>query len=1202
MPYHSSFNKKPLSITITHILAAWAMTPAHAATIFVAPGVAEGTTDGQCSLVEAIQNANNDAATNPDCIAGDQEDEIRLAANSIYTLTASNFGDSGTPVITSDITFSGGGSTITRSLDQNTDPFRIFTVNESASVFFNDLTISNGRNDFEQGAGIRNEGTAYLTRVSVTGNYSRSGGGIMNEGPTANLTITDSTISGNTAIGNGGGISNYNYASLYMVNSTVSGNSAVEGRGGGIESVEGGAITLQNVTLAGNGAATGGGLYHADNTAAANLTNTLIADSTKGGDCIIDSSVFSTNQSNLVEDGSCSPSTSGDPGLGALADNDGATLTHAIPEDSIARDNGDNASCPAEDQRGSFRIDGRCDQGAYEGYFDPGPIMVDPGAVVEGDDGQCSLIEAIRNANDDVANLAGGNECESGFEGADEIVLATGAVYTLTDVDNTLLGPSALPAIESPILLTGRGATIERSSEALTPDFRFFINSTGPLILSDLTLQNGSAGGGGAAYNQGFGDLTLDSVTLTGNAADDGGAILSGGSLTIRNSTFSANRATNEGGAIWAFNRVEVRNSTFAANEAAAGSAVFGEGGTLTLLNTLMADGQGSGELCELRNGMIGANSRSNLVEDGSCSPSVSGDPNLGPLQDNGGFTHTHGLQEGSIAQNAGDSAECASIDQRGAARLDGSCDIGAFEGPADRGPIFVDLPQDGRAQGQSEDGLCSLSEAINNANTDTRQFTVDGECELGLGPDEIVLPKSGVIEFTRPAPGTFGSFALPTLRSEITITGNDASLVRSSEPGTDSFGFFAVGGPVTLNGLTIRNGRRSKYGLGGAIFNYDTLQVNNSSFTGNYADVGGAIWSLVGEVTISHSTISGNTAAREGGGIWTGLGSATINNSTIANNTASSGGGIYAYGYSGFTSSVALTNSTISGNVAVASENAGRFDPIRLDALPPNLAAIPEIRGFSDPGSGGGVALSFSYREVSADLKNVTLANNQAALGSGIALGRGTATIQNSLITDGSGGGADCDLGEGTFSNNNSNFIGDGSCNPLFSGNPNLGPLGSNGGPTQTHALLYPSDAIDGGDNGICPDMDQRGAERDTQCDIGAYEFVNTAPILLADAFMVSDAARTGDEVGTLETQDAENNVPTQGAYQILSGNVGGAFAVENDGTITVANDAALTQDFTLIIQVTDAGGLSATAAVSIQVLIGDLAFRDGFELIDSG
>jgi hypothetical protein len=76
-----------------------------------------------------------------------------------------------------------------------------------------------------------------------------------------------------------------------------------------------------------------------------------------------------------------------------------------------------------------------------------------------------------------------------------------------------------------------------------------------------------------------------------------------------------------------------------------------------------------------------------NLIEDGSCSPALSGNPNLGPLANNGSSTLTHALLAGSPAIDAGNNATCLATDQRGISRpLDGNgdssavCDIGAVE------------------------------------------------------------------------------------------------------------------------------------------------------------------------------------------------------------------------------------------------------------------------------------------------------------------------------------------------------------------------------------------------------------------------------------------------------------------------------------------------------------------------------------------
>jgi hypothetical protein len=54
------------------------------------------------------------------------------------------------------------------------------------------------------------------------------------------------------------------------------------------------------------------------------------------------------------------------PLLGVLSDNGGPTWTSPLLPGSPALDGGVDADCPPTDQRGFFRVDGRCDAGAYE--------------------------------------------------------------------------------------------------------------------------------------------------------------------------------------------------------------------------------------------------------------------------------------------------------------------------------------------------------------------------------------------------------------------------------------------------------------------------------------------------------------------------------------------------------------------------------------------------------------------------------------------------------------------------------------------------------------------------------------------------------------------------------------------------------------------------------------------------------------------
>jgi hypothetical protein len=142
-------------------------------------------------------------------------------------------------------------------------------------------------------------------------------------------------------------------------------------------------------------------------------------------------------------------------------------------------------------------------------------------------------------------------------------------------------------------------------------------------------------------------------------------------------------------------------------------------------------------------------------------------------------------------------------------------------------------------------------------------------------------------------------------------------------------------------------------------------------------------------------------------------------------------------------------------------------------------------------------------YSAGTAILNNVTIANNSAPDGGGIANG-GTLKLKNSLIAGNSPGSApDC---SGTLASQGYNLLGNSAgCGGLTNGasgdrvgsaahplDPKLGPLQDNGGATYTRALLSESPAIDAGSPGACTATDQRGVARPQGmgCDIGAYEF----------------------------------------------------------------------------------------------------------------
>ncbi len=158
-------------------------------------------------------------------------------------------------------------------------------IDNGGTLTLTNSTVSGNSSTQGDGGGIYNvAGTLTLTNSTVSGNSATQGGGIVNQGM---LTLTNSTVSGNSAT-QGGGIGNQGM--LTLTNSTVSGNFAKDG--GGIFNTLGSTLTLSNSTASGNSATqgNGGGI---DNFGTLTLANSTASgnSATQGGGIFIQSVV-----------------------------------------------------------------------------------------------------------------------------------------------------------------------------------------------------------------------------------------------------------------------------------------------------------------------------------------------------------------------------------------------------------------------------------------------------------------------------------------------------------------------------------------------------------------------------------------------------------------------------------------------------------------------------------------------------------------------------------------------------------------------------------------------------------------------------------------------------------------------------------------------------------------------------------------------
>ena len=215
-------------------------------------------------------------------------------------------------------------------------------------------------------------------------------------------------------------------------------------------------------------------------------------------------------------------------------------------------------------------------------------------------------------------------------------------------------------------------------------DYGGAIDSNGHLVLQNsLFLENSAMDKGGAIYiTDSSGRLgTINSAYMNNSAGDLGGAIYiaSRGTAGIMNSTFADNSAVENGGALYVNEDgfVTLRQVTMSNNKARRGTGLYrNTDSSVYLQNTIIAGGVGT--ICFGRlNQNIG-----NLIEDGSCFATLSGDPMLGELvQSDDGLPAHFPLLEGSPAIDSADDEYCPDADIIGTPRPQGAgCDIGSYE------------------------------------------------------------------------------------------------------------------------------------------------------------------------------------------------------------------------------------------------------------------------------------------------------------------------------------------------------------------------------------------------------------------------------------------------------------------------------------------------------------------------------------------
>ena len=384
------------------------------------------------------------------------------------------------------------------------------------------------------------------------------------------------------------------------------------------------------------------------------------------------------------------------------------------------------------------------------------------------------------------------------------------------------------------------------------------------------------------------------------------------------------------------------------------------------------------------------------------------------------------------------------------------------------------------------------------------------------------------------------------------TVTLQGLSVRNGSSPGFGNHGggIRNTAGNLSLDFVSVRDNDAG--GVGAGIYSTGSLSLTNSNVLGNVTTGNGAGGIHIGSVTATLDVSGSGFQTNVGnlGGAITNYGTTTIDESSLINNDAGSGAAIYNGGGGGMPS-VSVTDTTFFFNEATASggaiwnSGAGIFTVDR---------SVFELNQADRAGAIGNEAiLTVTNSTLTNNLADVqwgtlwnfsnasdttfdrsTISGNKGFATGGIYLDRGTLTLRDSILANSTTNDSaqsptpDCIQGTpvatGTMVIEGNNLVEDpGSC-PVAGGSgsllevdPQLQPSGLYGGSTVSLPPALNSPALDAGTSGDCPAIDQRSFSRPADgpdanstatCDIGAVE---SRSLSIADATVTE-----GDGSGT--------------------------------------------------------------------------------------
>ena len=607
-------------------------------------------------------------------------------------------------------------------------------------------------------------------------------------------------------------------------------------------------------------------------------------------------------------------------------------------------------------------------------------------------------------------------------------------------------------------------------------------NVAGQVDMVDTNVLDNTAGNsGGGIYNGWRGSVEADSSKIDGNAAAAGGGVANwGGAVTLRRSRIGAdpaasrgvtgNLATRSGGALhnWygvvaisgvdfvgntaetggaisndSGGTVKVERSTLIANEAAAtGGAIFTAGGQTIVGNSIVDDNSAT------RGGGIHALLGTIEIHDTSVSANASiqrgGGIALGSINQSDALGNlevgsTASIRDAEIDGNLGGGIHASAGTHLDLERVRVTSNVGngiVAENPGAIVPLVEVEIRESNVANNTLHGVEVHGDLV-----------VDGSTLSGNQLSGFVVKGSAAISATTVANNRSGGWVGCGRSSSGTSLVLDQVEVRANEP---NGGLYVACGDASIVDSSF-------------VHNYDSLEG------------GGALYAEAARVEVVDTTFRENRAdgplGPVNGGAILNQGEMRLDGVTVYANVASGlGGGIHSSGV------LEITNSTLSANES--GRRGGGLDASSTGSYPKWLDPSPRT-----------------------SLRHVTITNNTAAETAGglSATGGKILSVFGSIVAGNtSNGQPDVDVSGSVSMTSAYNLFGD-CCDFTWSAtdlidvaDARLGPLGDNGGPTETHTLLPDSPAIDLIPAAACRnEFDQRSVARPQggACDAGAIE-----------------------------------------------------------------------------------------------------------------